>query len=94
VRVDFAPAHREPSAVRFIAATVVSLAGSLAADAVLVVIGTAVFPTTRHYVHFRFSDYAALTIIGVLIASWPGASSPASAHRRAGFSSASPSWSR
>jgi hypothetical protein len=72
-RVDFAPAHRQPPAVRVIAATVVSLAGSLAADAILVVIGTAIFPATTHYVHFRFSDYAKLTIIGVLIAcvAWP-----------------------
>ena len=47
--------------------------GSLAADAVLVVIGTAVFPSTSGYVHFRFGDYAKLTVIGVLIAcaAWP-----------------------
>lgn len=73
VQVDFAPAHRLPSAVRVIAATAVSLAGSLAADAILVVIGNTVFSTTKHYIHFRFSDYAKLTIIGVLIAcaAWP-----------------------
>ena len=45
-----------------------SVAGSLAADAVLVAIGTAIFPSTRGYVHFRFSDYAKLTVIGVVIA--------------------------
>ena len=73
VRVDFAPAHRQPSAVSMLAATIASVAGSLAADALLVVIGTAVFPATKGYVHFRFSDYAKLTIIGVLIAcvAWP-----------------------
>src|SRR5271168_937034 len=73
IRVDFAPAHRPPSAVRMVAATVASLAGSLAADAILVVIGTAIIPATKGYVHFRFSDYAKLTIIGVLIAclAWP-----------------------
>jgi hypothetical protein len=73
VRVDFAPAHRQPPAVAVIAATAASLAGSLAADAILVVIGTAIFPATKGYVHFRFSDYAKLTIIGVLIAcvAWP-----------------------
>jgi Family of unknown function (DUF6069) len=72
-RVDFAPAHRQPSAVRVIAATAASLAGSLAADALLVVIGTALFPATKGYPHFRFPDYAKLTIIGVLIAcvGWP-----------------------
>jgi len=73
VRVDFSPAHRQPSAISVLAATVASLAGSLAADAILVTIGTALFPATKHYVHFRFSDYAKLTIIGVLIAcvGWP-----------------------
>jgi hypothetical protein len=73
VRVDFAPAHRQPSAVALLVATVASLVGSLAADAILVVIGTAIFPATQGYVHFRFSDYAKLTIIGVIIAcvAWP-----------------------
>ena len=50
------------------AASVISVAGSLAADAVLVAIGAAVFPSTRGYVHFRFSDYAKLTVIGGVIA--------------------------
>jgi Family of unknown function (DUF6069) len=72
-RLDFAPAHRQPSAARVLVATVVSLAGSLAADAVLVTIGQAVFPSTKGYVHFQFHDYAELTTIGVLIAclAWP-----------------------
>jgi hypothetical protein len=72
-RVDLAPAHRQPSSLRVAIATVVSVAGSLAADAILVVIGEAVFPSTKGYVHFQFSDYSKLTIIGVLIAcaAWP-----------------------
>ncbi|HEY6785709.1 MAG TPA: DUF6069 family protein [Trebonia sp.] len=72
-RVDFAPAHRQPSAVSVVAATVASIAGSLAADALLVVIGQAVFPSTRGYAHFQFSDYSKLTVIGVVIAcvAWP-----------------------
>jgi hypothetical protein len=72
-RLDFAPAHRQPSALRVGVATVVALAGSLAADALLVVLGTAVFPSTKGYVHFAFADYSKLTIIGVLIAcaGWP-----------------------
>ena len=72
-RVDFAPAHRQPSSLRVAIATIVSVAGSLAADAILVVIGEAVFPSTKGYVHFQFSDYSKLTIIGVLIAcaAWP-----------------------
>ena len=47
--------------------------GSLVADALLVVVGEAIFPGTKGYVHFRFSDYAKLTVIGVVIAgaAWP-----------------------
>ena len=72
-RVDFAPSHRQPSAARVLVALVVSIAGSLAADAILVVIGTRLFPSTKGYVHFQFSDYAKLTVIGVVIAwlAWP-----------------------
>lgn len=72
-RIDFAPAHRQPKGRAVVVATVLSLAGSLVADAILVAIGTAVFPKTAGYVHFRFSDYAKLTVIGVVIAcaAWP-----------------------
>ncbi len=54
-------------------ATVLAIALSLAADAALVAIGTRLFPATKGYVHFAFSDYAKLTILGVLIAcaGWP-----------------------
>jgi hypothetical protein len=71
--VDFAPVHRQPSAGSVLVATVASVVGSLAADALLVVIGQAVFPATRGYVHFQFSDYAKLTVIGVVFAcvAWP-----------------------
>jgi hypothetical protein len=73
VHLDFAPQHRQPSAGRLLLATVASIAGSLAADALLVVIGQAVFPSTKGYVHFQFHDYAKLTVIGVIIAcvAWP-----------------------
>jgi hypothetical protein len=72
-RVDFAPAHDRPTAVRVLIATIASLAGSLAADAVLVAIGTRVFPSTKGFAHFQFADYGKLTVIGVLIAcaAWP-----------------------
>ncbi len=72
-RVDFAPTHRQPSPARVLLATAVSLIGSLAADAAIVAIGVAVFPSTKGYGHFQFSDYAKLTIIGVVIAcvAWP-----------------------
>ena len=73
VKVDFTPTHRQPSGARVVLATVVSLVGSLAVVAVLVAIGEAVFPSTKGYGHFQFSDYSKLTIIGVLIAcvAWP-----------------------
>ena len=72
-RVDFAPSARPPSALRVVVALVISVAGSLAADALLVAAGTALFPSTKGYVHFQFHDYAKLTIIGVVIAclAWP-----------------------
>jgi Family of unknown function (DUF6069) len=73
IHLDFSPQHRPPVAGRLLLATVASIAGSLAADAILVAIGTTVFPSTKGYVHFQFSDYGKLTVIGVLIAcaAWP-----------------------
>jgi hypothetical protein len=73
LHVDFAPACRQPSASSLLAATAASVAGSLAADALLVVIGQAAFSSTRGYAHFQFSDYSKLTVIGVVIAclAWP-----------------------
>ena len=64
-------------------ATLTSIADSLAADAILVAIGEAVFPGTQGYVHFRFSDYAKLTVIGVIIAcaAWPVITRASSAPR-------------
>jgi hypothetical protein len=72
-RFDPSPGHRPPSAVAVAVATVLSVALCLLADALLVKLGTAVFPGTKGYVHFQFSDYAKLTIIGVIIAclAWP-----------------------
>lgn len=71
--VDFAPAHRQPSPASVLAATIAAIAGSLGADALLVVIGQAAFPSTRGYPHFQFADYSKLTVIGVVIAclAWP-----------------------
>ena len=72
-RIDFRPAHAQPKASRLVLATVIAIAGSLGADAVLVAIGQAVFPGTRGYAHFQFPDYCKLTVIGVIIAcaAWP-----------------------
>lgn len=73
VKVDFPPDHPTPPWVRLAVATVVSVLGSLAVDAILVAIATAIFPSTKGYVHFQFSDYSKLTVIGVVIAcvAWP-----------------------
>jgi hypothetical protein len=72
-RADFRPWHAQPRISRVVLAAVTAVAGSLAADALLVVIGQAVFPATKGYVHFQFHDYARLTVIGVIIAcaAWP-----------------------
>jgi hypothetical protein len=73
LRLDLAPAHRQPNALRFVLASLCAIVGSLAADALLVVVSEAVFPATKGYVHFQFADYSKLTVIGVVIAciAWP-----------------------
>jgi hypothetical protein len=83
VKIDFAPTHHQPAKVRVLLATLAALVGSLAADAALVAIGKAIFPSTKSYVHFQFSDYAKLTIIGVIIAciAWPIVTAISSAPR-------------
>jgi hypothetical protein len=73
VHLDFAPRHRPPSGVRVVLATLVSILGSLAADALIVIVFQAAFPSTKGYSHYQFSDYGKLTVIGVIIAciAWP-----------------------
>jgi hypothetical protein len=73
VKIDFAPRQSHPRASMVLVAIFVSLAGSLAADALLVVLATRIFPSTAGYGHFRFSDYAKLTTVGVVVAcaAWP-----------------------
>jgi Family of unknown function (DUF6069) len=72
-RFEPAPAHRPPRASLVVLATALSVALCLLADRLLVLAGTAVFPGTQGYVHFQFSDYAKLTIIGIVVAGvgWP-----------------------
>jgi Family of unknown function (DUF6069) len=72
-RLDFAPAHRQPSVLRVLLASLASIVGSLLADAAVVAVGVALMPGTKGYAHFRFSDYGKLTVIGVVIAcvAWP-----------------------
>ena len=73
VRVDFPTERGRPERLWFALAALVSIVGSLAADVLLVAIGTTVFPATKGYVHFRLSDYGKLTVVGVVIAcvAWP-----------------------
>jgi Na+/melibiose symporter-like transporter len=83
VRVDFAPDHEQPTTARVAIATVVAVLGSLLADAALVAIGKAVFPSTKGYEHYQFGDYAKLTVIGVIFAclAWPVVTRVSSAPR-------------
>jgi hypothetical protein len=71
--IDLRPPHRAPSGWRVLLATALSIGVSLLADALLVALGTRVFPSTVGYVHFQFHDYATLTIVGIVIAcvAWP-----------------------
>jgi hypothetical protein len=73
IHLDFAPNHQQPSNRRVALAALVSVAGSLLADALCVVVAQAIFPSTKGFVHFQFADYARLTVVGVLIAcvAWP-----------------------
>jgi len=66
-KVDFRP-HQPPRTTSWAIASFVAIVGSLIADAILVKIGEAVYPSTKGYQHFIFSDYAKLTIVGVIIA--------------------------
>lgn len=72
-RVDWTPSHRQPSVVRLAVATMTAILGSLVADMIIVAVSTHIFPGTADYDHFRFSDYAKLTIIGAALgaAGWP-----------------------
>lgn len=85
--VDWEPSTRQPPARGVVLATVVALAGSLVADALLVAGGTHLFPATRGFSHFRPGDYGALTSVGVVTAcaAWPVATRVASAPRRLFF---------
>ncbi len=72
-RVDWSPSRRQPALEWVVVATLIAIAASLLADAALVAAGTRLFPSTVGYEHFRFDDYAKLTVIGVVIgcAGWP-----------------------
>lgn len=73
IDVDLARRQPVPGPGRVALATLAALGVSLGVDAALVALGTRLFPATRHFSHFRFSDYATLTTLGVLAAAlgWP-----------------------
>ena len=73
LRLDFTPPHRQPSAGRVVLATVLSIAGSLAADAGAGRHRDQGLPHHQGVRHFQFHDYGKLTVIGVVIAcvAWP-----------------------
>ena len=72
-RIDFSSTKSQPTWWRYALAGALAVALSLGADFGLVHGGIALFPSTRGFSHFRFSDYATLTVIGVIIAcaGWP-----------------------
>ncbi len=81
--VDFPADARTPRPAWFALASAVAVAGSLLVDRGLVALGTSVFPATKGYAHFRFSDYGKLTIVGVIVAcvAWPVVTAVSSAPR-------------
>lgn len=72
-RFDLPWGQCQPAVDNFLVAAVVAIIGSLAACAAIVAIGTTLFPATAGYDHFRFLDYAKLTVPGVGAAAlaWP-----------------------
>jgi hypothetical protein len=72
-RVDWLPSRRQPRPEWVVVATALAITGALIADALLVKLGTSIFPSTSRYPHFQFDDYAKLTVIGVVVgcAGWP-----------------------
>lgn len=82
-KIDFPNERAYPAAISWVAATVISIVGSLVTDALLVLICEAIFPSTKGFVHFQFSDYGKLTVIGVVIAclAWPVTTAISSAPR-------------
>lgn len=90
IPLTLTPRHRPPTFFRVALATVAAVVLSLLADATLVAVATRAFPSTVGYTHFRFSDYARLTVVGVLIAcaAWPVVARVTEAPRRLFFWSA------
>lgn len=71
--VDFAPQAQPPPIRLVVTGATVAVVASVALDAALAVIATHAFPSTKGFSHFRFFDYATLTLIGIVLATpvWP-----------------------
>jgi hypothetical protein len=66
--IDLKPSGHYPSPGRFFFAVVISLFGSLGANALIVALAGYLNPSIKGYSHFQFDDYGTLTVIGVLAA--------------------------
>ncbi len=73
LHLDFPAGNAQPALWRWLVASIIALAGSIAACATLAAIGIALVPSTAGYEHYGFSDYAKLTTLGVGAAAitWP-----------------------
>ncbi|WP_369046985.1 hypothetical protein [Sinomonas sp. P10A9] len=71
--LDFPRGANQPALGRWVLASVVAIAASVLACAVLAAAGIAAFPDTAGYEHFQFADYFKLTVVGVGLAclAWP-----------------------
>ncbi|MDQ2724613.1 MAG: hypothetical protein M3Y36_03870 [Actinomycetota bacterium] len=65
-RIDLEPLRPPPSSRRIILAGVLSIVGSLIADALLVAAGKAILNPGAPFDKFNFASYATLTVIGVM----------------------------
>lgn len=72
-RLDFRPSARQPSIPVTALAIAVGVLFSVAVNFLIVHVAIGLFPTLADYEHFRFTDYARLTVVGALIAcvGWP-----------------------
>lgn len=72
-RIDFQPAPRQPSVPVTALGIAVGVLLSVAVNALIVHVAIGLYPALAGYEHFRFSDYARLTVVGALIAcgGWP-----------------------
>lgn len=71
--VDLDVRREPPSWARWALALLIANVGSLISDAILVAVGTTIFPSLQGFGHFQPTDYGKLTLIGVTIAcvGWP-----------------------